>query len=87
MRTNKVWDGFPEDSQKSGWHWLEDGDGLRPILWRGSDWPEASDRHEWKDGFALLSPGDLRRARYHGPVTMPRNVAEHFEVGLLFGVA
>lgn len=81
-----MWDGFPENSQKSGWHWLEDGDGLRPLLWQGSDWPEARDRHEWKDGFALLSPRDLRRAHYLGPVAMPRGVAEKFETRMLFGL-
>lgn len=86
MPVSETWDGVPENPEKSGWHWLEDGDGLRPLLWRGDDWPDAIDRRAWKDGFALLSPSDLRRATYHGPTEMPESAATHFRLSLLFGL-
>ena len=66
-----------------GWHWVEDADGLRPLLWRGDDWPERLDRGEWQDGPAVLSPRDLRRGRYHGPVAMPPRLAATFRQRLL----
>ncbi|UFN47020.1 hypothetical protein LPC08_13385 [Roseomonas sp. OT10] len=81
-----AWDGVPDRPDRSGWHWVEDGDGLRPLLWRGGDWADPEDRHAWKDGFALLSPHDLRNARYFGPVEMPRVVADRFRLELLFGL-
>ena len=59
---------------------------VAPLLWRGEDWSEPLDCAGWKDGFALLSPCDLRGARYHGPVATPRSVAERFRLGLLLGV-
>lgn len=74
----EAWDGRPADPDKSGWHWVEDADGLRPLLWRGDDWPERSDRGGWQDGPAALSPRDLRRGRYHGPVAMPPRLAAAF---------
>ena len=81
-----AWNGIPDSPERSGWHWVEDGDGLRPLLWRGGDWAEPEDRNGWKDGFALLSPRDLRGARYFGPVAMPRAVADRFRLELLFGL-
>lgn len=71
MYDRRMWDGRPEDPQRSGWHWIEDGDGLRPLLWRGEDWPERQDRGEWQDGFGVLSTRDLSRGRYHGPIATP----------------
>ena len=70
MHDLKTWDGCPDASEISGWHWIEDGDGLRPLLWRGEDWPDPIDRGEWQDGYAVLSADDLSHGRYHGPVTM-----------------
>ncbi len=75
MRTLDTWDGRPNDAERTAWHWIEDSDGLRPLLWRGNDWPDQMDRDEWQDGFALLSAHDLRRARYHGPVVVPPRLA------------
>lgn len=75
MRDLKAWDGCPEHPEKSGWHWIEDADGLRPLLWRGDDWPEPVDRSEWRDGCAVLSPRDLSRGFYHGPVAMTPHLA------------
>jgi hypothetical protein len=72
------WDGIPEDAHVSGWHWVEDASGLRPLLWRGDDWPERLDRREWEDGCAVLSPEDMRGARYFGTVAMPPEVSERF---------
>ncbi len=69
------WDGRPDAPQHSGWHWIEDGDGLRPVLWRGEDWPDPLGRGVWQDGYASLRPGDLGRARYHGLLAMPARVA------------
>lgn len=77
------WDGRPEMPERSGWHWVEDGDGPRPLLWRGADWPEPLDRCEWQDGYAVLSPHDLRHGRYHGPLAMPPGVAISFRSKLL----
>lgn len=71
----RKWDGRPDVPQHSAWHWIEDGDGLRPVLWHGEDWPDPLSRGVWQDGFALLSPGDLGRARYHEPLAMPARVA------------
>jgi len=71
----RAWDGCPERPESSGWHWIEDADGLRPLLWRGGDWPEPMDRGEWQDGFAVLSPRDLSRGLYHGPVAMTPRLA------------
>lgn len=68
------WDGKPDAPECSAWHWIEDGDGLRPVLWHGEDWPTPG-RGVWQDGAALLSPDDLSRARYHGPLTMPAGSA------------
>lgn len=81
------WDGRPAEPERSGWHWIDDGDGLRPLLWRGLDWPEPLDRNEWQDGFAVLSPHDLHRDRYYGPLAMPPAVAALFRFNLRAGVA
>ena len=75
MSDLQAWDGCPEHPERSGWHWIEDADGLRPLLWRGGDWPERMDRGEWQDGYAVLSPRDLSRGRYHGPVAMTPRLA------------
>ncbi len=83
----ETWNGTPPAPERSGWHWLEDGDGLRPLLWRGGDWSEPMDRDSWKDGFALLAPRDLRGASYHGPVLMHPDVAAHFRLAVLFQTA
>lgn len=79
------WDGRPEAPERSGWHWVEDADGVRPLLWRGEDWPEPLDRGEWQDGHAVLGPRDLRRGRYHGPLAMPPRVATLFRLNMLIG--
>lgn len=71
----KTWDGCPEHPERSAWHWVKDADGLRPLLWRGDDWPERMDRGEWRDGFAVLSARDLSRGTYHGPVAMSPRLA------------
>ncbi|MFC0409791.1 hypothetical protein [Roseomonas elaeocarpi] len=81
------WNGVPAAPERSGWHWVEDGDGLRPLMWRGEDWPDHESRGEWRDGFAVLSPSDLRLARYYGPVAMPDAVAERFRLGVSFALA
>ena len=73
-----AWDGIPAAADASGWHWVEDASGLRPLLWRGDDWPEPADRREWEDGVVLCAPEDLRGARYFGPVAMPEAVADRF---------
>lgn len=76
MHGLEAWDGCPDNPERSAWHWIEDADGLRPLFWRGSDWPERTDRGEWQDGYAVLSVRDLSRGRYHGPVAMsPRLTA------------
>ena len=71
----QAWDGYPEHPKTSGWHWIEDADGLRPLLWRGDDWPEPVDQGEWQDGYAVLSTRDLSRGCYHGPVAMTPRLA------------
>ena len=79
-----AWNGCPEDPERTAWHWVEDADGLRPLLWRGGDWAESMDRDEWQDGFTVLSARDLRRARYHGPVATPPRIAaliRHYLLG------
>lgn len=85
MYDSCVWDGYPDEPEKTNWHWVEDADGLRPLLWRGDDWPERMDRGEWQDGFAVLSVGDARRGRYHGPVAMPPRLAALFRRRVLAG--
>lgn len=76
MHDLRTWNGYPDNPEASGWHWIEDADGLRPLLWRGQDWPDEVDRSEWQDGYAVLSTRDLSRGRYYGPVAMsPRLVA------------
>lgn len=76
MQDLRQWDGRPDSPEKSGWHWVEDADGLRPLLWRGDDWPEQTDRGEWQDGYAVLSARDLSRGCYYGPVALsPRLIA------------
>lgn len=75
MRDLEAWDGRPDNPEKSGWHWIEDADGLRPLLWRGDDWPERADRSEWQDGCAVLSARDLSRGKYHGPLAMSSHIA------------
>jgi hypothetical protein len=70
MRDSKAWDGHPERPERSGWHWIEDADGLRPLLWHGAEWPEPMNQGEWQDGYAVLSARDLSRGSYHGPVAM-----------------
>ncbi len=70
----RKWDGRPDAPERSAWHWIEDGDGLRPVLWHGEDWPTPS-RGVWQDGVALLSPDDLSRAHYYGPLTRPAGSA------------
>jgi hypothetical protein len=72
------WNGLPVRPEISGWHWIEDADGLRPLLWRGDDWPETVDRREWQDGVVICAPADLRGGRYFGPVAMPEAVAHRF---------
>lgn len=71
----QAWTGWPSRSEESSWHWLEDVDGLRPLLWRGGDWPDAVDRHSWQDGYAVLAPSDLHGARYWGPAHLPPGAA------------
>ena len=85
MYDTGIWDGYPDDPEKSDWHWVEDADGLRPLLWRGDDWPEEVDRGEWQDGFAVLSVRDVSRGRYHGPVAMPPRLAALFRMRILMG--
>ena len=85
MRNFSLWDGRPADPERSNWHWVEDADGLRPLLWRGDDWPEPLDRGEWQDGYAVLSVQDLSRGRYHGPVVMPPTLAALFRTRILAG--
>ena len=85
MYSSALWDGRPDDPGKSGWHWIEDADGLRPLLWRGGDWPDSVDRDEWQDGPAVLSVRDLRRGRYHGPVVLPSHLAALFQMRVLAG--
>ena len=75
MHNLRTWSGYPDNPEASGWHWIEDADGLRPLLWRGQDWPDKLDRGEWQDGYAVLSARDLSRGRYHGPVAMPPRMA------------
>ena len=58
---------------------------MRPLLWRGEDWPEQPDRGEWQDGYAVLSPHALARALYYGPLAMPPTVAARFRLALLTG--
>ncbi len=82
-----TWDGRPADPETSNWHWVEDADGLRPLLWRGDDWPERVDRGEWRDGFAVLSIRDMSGGRYHGPVAMPPRLAALFRSRVLAGTA
>lgn len=82
-----VWDGYPPSPSVSGWHWIEDAVGLRPLLWRGGDWPEAADRFAWQDGFAVCAASDMRSARYLGPVAMPDRVDRRFRAQLLLGAA
>ena len=79
MSDLSVWDGRPDDPDRSGWHWVDDADGLRPLLWRGDDWPDSVDRGEWQDGAAVLSARDLSRGRYYGPVIMPPRLAALFK--------
>lgn len=71
MQALREWDGRPDNPDRSGWHWIEDADGLQPLLWRGDDWPERVDRGEWQDGYAVLSAHDLSRGYYYGPVALP----------------
>ncbi len=70
MQDLSRWDGRPDSPEKSGWHWVEDSDGLRPLLWRGDDWPEQAERGEWQDGYAVLRTHDLSRGCYYGPVAL-----------------
>lgn len=72
------WDGVPTQPERSGWHWVEDASGLRPLLWRGDDWPDAVDRREWEDGVVVCTAQDMRDASYFGPVAMPAPVARRF---------
>lgn len=74
------WDGFPDRPALSGWCWVEDADGLRPLLWRGADWPEAADRGEWQDGVVVLAAADLAGAAFLGRTTMAPGVAERFRL-------
>jgi hypothetical protein len=75
---NNPWDGVPVRAEASGWHWVEDAAGLRPLLWRGDDWPEPLDRREWQDGVVICAPADMCGERYFGPVAMPEDVARRF---------
>jgi len=75
MHDLRIWEGYPDNPEASGWHWIEDADGLRPLLWRGQDWPDEVDRGEWQDGYSVLSVRDLSRGRYHGPVVMSPRLA------------
>jgi hypothetical protein len=83
MHDLEAWDGCPDDPERSGWHWIEDADGLRPLLWRGDDWPEQMDRGEWQDGYAVLSARDLSRGCYHGPIAMPPRLAAQWRRRML----
>jgi hypothetical protein len=78
IRMTTQWDGIPPQPECSAWHWVEDATGLRPLLWRGDDWPDAVDRREWEDGVVVCAPDDMREATYFGPVTMPPAVARRF---------
>ncbi len=75
MHDLATWNGYPDDPERSAWHWIEDADGLRPLLWRGQDWPDEVDRGEWQDGYAVLSARDLSRGRYHGLVALSPRMA------------
>jgi hypothetical protein len=81
------WDGLPAAPERSDWHWVEDGDGLRPLLWRGDDWPDEVDRRTWRDGFGMLEPYDLRSAAYFGNAGMPPTAAVKFRMSVLFATA
>lgn len=83
MHDFRDWDGYPDNCRISGWHWIEDADGLRPLLWRGEDWPEREDRGEWQDGFTVLSVADLSRGRYYGPVAMSPRLAALCQLKML----
>lgn len=77
---SEQWDGIPASPERSGWHWVEDSAGLRPLLWRGDDWPEPVDQYEWEEGVVVCSPADLKGARYFGPVSLPKTVADRFRL-------
>lgn len=83
MRDLEAWDGYPDNPERTGWHWIEDADGLRPLLWRGDDWPERIDRGEWQDGYAVLSARDLSCWYYHGPVAMSARLTARCRRGML----
>lgn len=85
MRYFHRWDGRPERPERSGWHWVEDADGLRPLLWRGGDWGDRVDQDEWQDGYAVLSAGDVSRGFYYGPVAMPSALEKIFSVRIKNG--
>jgi hypothetical protein len=72
------WDGVPARPELSGWHWVEDATGLRPLLWRGGDWPESVDRFEWEDGVVVCSAADMRGSQYFGLVAMPDAATDVF---------
>jgi hypothetical protein len=74
------WDGFPDRPAQSGWCWVEDADGLRPLLWRGADWPERADRGAWQDGVVVLAAADLAGARFLGRIDLPPAVAARFRM-------
>lgn len=85
INEQSTWNGRPLNPEKSGWHWIEDSEGPRPMLWRGNDWPEPLDRCEWQDGYAMIRADDLSRDRYYGPVLMSVEVTIRFDEKLLVG--
>ena len=83
---HRTWDGRPDAPARSGWHWVEDGEGLlRPMLWRGADWPDPRRRDTWQDGDTALAPSALSRGRCLGPLAVPPGVAAQLRTRLAAG--
>lgn len=60
----ETWDGYPENPERDGWHWLASSEGPVPALWARPAWRHCRDfwipqaEPEWmvRQGWRYLGP-------------------------------
>lgn len=62
-----AWDGYPQNREQSGWHWLADERGPEPDYW-------IADLQGWRYA-GLPERAKVRAAGYLGPCHRPNEVA------------
>jgi hypothetical protein len=67
----KPWDGRPQNPERDGWHWVQNGNGIPSCQrWHSERWTVGSD-----PGWTASQVAALQRVRYLGPCLLPSDHA------------